>query len=96
MLKKFINIEDSYIKEGIYSITYGVVLFSHNKTGIKEITEIVFKNIFDQEIVFPNILVRDCAYGIMQTAKHLGVDISAYEDIIEPPYNYPVIKKISQ
>jgi len=93
LLEKFDSVKDVYIKEGLYSITYGVVLFSCNKDKVKKISEIVFQNVFNKDVVFPNVLVRDSAYGIMQTAKHIGIDISGYNNKIEPPYNYPKIRK---
>ena len=51
------------------------------------------ENIFNINIVFPNILVRDAAYGIIQCSKYLGNDISKYQEKIEPPFNYPIIEK---
>lgn len=92
IFEKFKNIEDLFLQERLYSIIYGVVLFSKNIDKIAQIADKVFETVFNKDIVYPNILIRISAYGIIDYSKYLGNNIDKYENKFEPPYDYPIIK----
>lgn len=92
-MNKFQDVKDIYLQERLYAIAYGVTLFSEDKIKVKKIVSLVYKNIFDKKVVYSNILIRDSAYGILMYAKSLGIDLVIEMTKVEPPYNYPKIKR---
>jgi DNA-binding transcriptional regulator GbsR (MarR family) len=91
LLNKFKEVKDIYLQERLYSVIYGISLFSQNTMAIDKIADIIFENVFKANPVFPNILIRDSAYGIIDCSRNLGNDISKYNNRQEPPFNYPKI-----
>lgn len=92
IFEKFKNIDDLFLQERLYSILYGIVLFSKNVDKVAQIADNVFENVFNKDIIYPNILIRISAYGIIDYSKYLGNNIDKYKNKFEPPYNYPIIK----
>lgn len=91
LLNKFKDVNDIFLQERLYSIANGVTLFSSDKESVNNIADFVFETIFKQEIVYPNILIRIDAFGIIDHSKNMGNDISKYKVKHIPPYNYPLI-----
>lgn len=89
--EKFKNVEDLFLQERLYSILYGVVLFSTSPNKVDQIADDVFQNVFNRDIVYPNVLVRISAYGIIDYSRYLGNNVDKYAEKFEPPYNYPMI-----
>lgn len=91
LLNKFKGVKDIYLLERLYSIIYGVVLFSNNSSMVDKIADIVYENIFNAKLVCPNILIRIDSYGIIDASRILGNNITKYGNKFKPPYNYPKI-----
>lgn len=91
IFEKFKDTKDLFLQERLYSILYGVVLFSENADKVDSISDVVFENVFNKNIVYPNILIRISAYGIIDYSRYLGNNIDKYNNKFEPPYNYPMI-----
>jgi hypothetical protein len=89
LLEKFDNVNDPYIYERIFAAAYGSIMRAKT-TQYPILTELciyIYNAIFNKETVYPHILLRDYARGIIEYALHqkvkLGIDISK----IRPPYN---------
>ena len=84
----FANIDDPYIKEGIYCALYGAVLRVDTfNNELEELVTEVYKDIFNSEEVYPNILVRDYARGIIEYGNIKGCKISFDIKDVRTPYN---------
>lgn len=93
-VKRFMDVDDAYVKEGLYCSVYGAVLRSQKMSGAKELAEIVFKNIFECDEVYPHIIVRAHAKGIVDYLKQSNIK---YEFDIKrtiPPYSSKWYKEI--
>lgn len=100
-LKKFENVNDPYVFERVYASTYGAVLYINNNKYLKDIALYVYNTIFDKKEIYPHILLRDYARGIIEYVFNKGVDLSGINlKNIRPPYksdfpNIPCDKKIA-
>jgi len=86
LLKTFENINDPYIYERLFAVAYGCVLRSDNRNGLKDLSMYVYHTIFENEYVYPHILLRDYAREIIEFSKYLGLDIDIDFSKIRPPY----------
>ncbi|MFJ7971232.1 ATP-binding protein [Psychrobacillus sp. NPDC096389] len=85
-LTKFININDSYILERLLASIYGAVVRLETVSEVKEIVDIIYNNIFTKDEVYPNILVRDYARGIILFFIDKGIVNSEDYFRVNPPY----------
>ena len=88
ILERFSNVNDPYVIQRLYGVVFGA---SCKRTGgdLQPIAEYVYENIFNQESVYPDILLRDYARLIIE---RLLYESAGYKGIIEhqkivPPYN---------
>jgi len=87
IIKKFSNVDDPYIRERIYAVALGCTLRTKQKCELKELAILVYKEIFENEEVFPHILLRDYARGIIEYVSYIGIDIENVDlRRISPPY----------
>lgn len=102
LLKDFEDVNDPYIYERLFAVAYGCTLRSQNRNGLKQLAEYVYKVIFNKEYVYPHILLRDYARGVIEYSLHLGLDINVDKQKIRPPYqsdwfdNIPTNDEIKQ
>jgi len=87
LIDKFKYVDDLYLLERLYAVSYGVVcnVFDPNKQ--KSIVHKVYNEVFRGENPIPHILLRDYARGIMEFAlknKILPKDIDVKS--FRPPY----------
>lgn len=87
LVEKFSNVNDGYIKEGIYSAIYGAVLRSSNLIYSEELGDTIYDDIFDNGEVYPHVIVRAHAKGILDYLSYKGVRIKKDLSKIIPPYN---------
>lgn len=66
LIKIFIDVNDGYVKEGLYCSIYGGVLRSINLDNADVLAKQIFSNIFNKEEVYPHIIVRSHAKGIIE------------------------------
>lgn len=64
----FSDVNDPYIIQRLYGIAFGACVKrnSENKEIFKSLVEFVFKDIFDKDMVYPDILLRDYARLIIE------------------------------
>ena len=86
ILKEFKGVNDPYVYERLYAVAYGCALRTENKDNLKVLSEYVYKAIFRDEYVYPNILLRDYARGVIEYSLHIGIDLKVDRDKIRPPY----------
>jgi len=86
LLKNFKNVNDPYITERLYAVAYGCVLRSSETKHLDELCTYVYETIFNQEEVFPNILLRDYARGIIEYSNKSGIKLDIDINKIRPPY----------
>lgn len=86
LLEKFKGVDDPYVYERIFGTVYGCVLRASDQRCLPELCEYVFKTIFEPELVYPHVLVRDYAAGIISFGLHLKVPMSFDPERSRPPY----------
>lgn len=92
ILKIFEGVNDPYVYERLLAVAYGCVLRTNQREKIAELSEYIFKTIFnDPKGVIPHILSRDYARGAIEFAHYLGIELSFELSKIRPPYqsNWP-------
>ena len=94
LFMEFEEVQDLYVIERLYAAAYGAVVYCDEKNIIKKIGDYVLENIFRKEEVFPHILIRDYALGIVQYALSKGIyeEDEKVGNIIKAPYKskFPV------
>ena len=88
LLSTFQEVDDPYVFERVLASVYGAILSSQSHEAIDEISSFLIDQIFAQEEVYPNVLVRDFARNIIEyTNSHNLVDFSESDlALARPPY----------
>ena len=89
LLSEFNSINDLYLVERLYAVTYGVICNITDPQVISRIAVLVFEFVFKDGKPIPHILLRDYARGILELALHkklLPDDINT--DLFRPPYGF--------
>ena len=101
LLDLFKDVNDPYIIQRLYGIVFGAVMKrkSKYKLEFKDLAEWIYTEIFDKELVCPDILLRDYARLIVERfAIEYPNDLENINlEKIKPPYNsepIPVAKKV--
>jgi hypothetical protein len=86
LLKRFEGINDPYIYERIYAVAYGVVLCAEKHDYLKELAEYIYQSVFNKDFVYPHVLLRDYARGVIEYALSLKVSLEIDVVKIRPSY----------
>ena len=87
LLKKFEGVDDPYIYDRLFAVAYGASLRTENTESLANLSEYIFETIFkDKEEVYPHILLRDYARGVIEYAHYLGKPLSFDITEARPPY----------
>lgn len=90
LMERMKNTKDEYILERIYAAAFGAIVYDKKNDQIKKLANFVINNFFNKSNVYPNILIRDYARGIVEYAINCKVyETDEIEDIkarITPPY----------
>jgi hypothetical protein len=87
VLTAFENIDDMYILERLYAVTYGCILRTEKEDSIKMIAQYIYNAIFKNEEPPVHILIRDYARNAIEYALYKNVGLNINESLIRPPYN---------
>ncbi len=88
LLKLFEGVNDPYVYERLFAVTYGCVLRTNEIEKISGVCEYIYKCVFSGSASFnPHILLRDYARGAIEYANKLGIQLSFDLTLIRPPYN---------
>lgn len=86
VLNQFIGVNDPYVLERLFGVAYGCSLRTFDKTRLVELSEFTYINIFDKPEVFPDILLRDYARGIIEFTHSIGLTPKIELQKVRPPY----------
>jgi len=87
LLKTFEKVNDPYVYERLFAVAYGCALRTTQKTLLEELSEYIFTTIFNnKEEIYPHVLLRDYARGVIEYTHHLGLNISFKMEIVRPSY----------
>jgi hypothetical protein len=87
ILKLFEKVNDPYVYERLFAVAYGCALRTHQKEKLVELSEYIFKTIFNNpKGLITHILLRDYARGVIEYTHHLGAKLSFDLSKIRPPY----------
>jgi len=93
ILELFESVDDPYVLERLYAVAYGCILRSNNTSNLVELSEYIYKVIFLNSMVYPHILLRDYARGIIEFTLsqnlHPKLDIKK----VRPPYKSKKLPK---
>lgn len=87
ILKSFESVDDLYIRERLYAISYGCVLRTSEKKGVEKISQYIYNSIFKLGNPPEHILLRDYARNTIEYAIYKKLNIKYDLDLITPPYN---------
>lgn len=90
LLYRFRDVDDPYIIQRLYGVVFGAIIKSSDITEeiFRGIALQVYTEIFDNEFVYPDILLRDYARLIIERYIFEFPDEAKYFDVkkIQPPY----------
>ncbi len=86
LLTEFDLIDDIYLKERLYAISYGVVCNIKDNEIIKQIAEKVYELQFVKGSPYPHLLLRDYARGLMEYALYRKLVKEDIASNFRPPY----------
>ena len=92
VLKVFESVNDPYVYERLFAVAYGCAARTTNRELLINLSEYVFKIIFEKkEEIYPHILLRDYARGIIEFTAENGFDLPFDIQLCRPPYksNFP-------
>lgn len=94
LLKLFEYVNDPYIYERLFSVAYGCAIRTEQTEKLKELSNYIFDVIFKgKDEVYPHILLRDYARGVIEFTSHLGYDLEFDISAARPPYKSAYPKK---
>ncbi|MBE1554857.1 NACHT domain-containing protein [Sporosarcina limicola] len=86
LLTEFDPIDDIYLKERLYAVTYGVVCNNEDIAVVKQIAETVYELQFVNGSPYPHLLLRDYARGVMENALYRNLIEEDKISKFRPPY----------
>ncbi|MGR3857180.1 AVAST type 2 anti-phage system protein Avs2 [Chryseobacterium indologenes] len=92
ILKSFQKVNDLYILERLYAVTYGVVLRTNSDEGVQKFAQHAFDQVFKSGRVPTHILLRDYARNIIEYAVYKGLKLKCKLELIRPPYKSKIPK----
>lgn len=96
IMSKFKNIDDPYIAERLYAITYGCILRTEKLVSVKKLASFIYDTTFKGENPPKNILLRDYARNTIEFAIYKKVDLNMNVELIRPPYKSKMPKYPSE
>lgn len=86
ILKQFKDVNDPYISERLYAVAYGCALRTNDTKTLIILSDYIYKTIFDEELVYPHILLRDYARGVIEYTVYLKLKTHYDLKKVRPPY----------
>ncbi len=86
LLIKFENVNDPYIYERVFAVAYGCTLRTKITGSLPELSQYIYDRIFNKDKVYPHVLLRDYARGVIEYTLHLGFDLPLDITKVRPPY----------
>lgn len=87
LLKEFEEVNDPYVYERLFAVAYGCAIRTEQKEKLTELSNYIFKTIFENKTeIYPHILLRDYARGVIEYSAYLGYDLEFDLAKVRPPY----------
>ncbi len=90
LLSEFETVDDPYVLQRLYACVYGAILRCSDidLTQYNELAKYVYFTVFKGENTYPDILLRDFAFGILDRWSHdnPNVDIQISRESFSPSY----------
>lgn len=86
LLQLFETVNDPYVYERLFAVAYGCSLRTIQKELLPVLSIYIYEVIFDVEEVYPHILLRDYARGVIEYTLYLGYELAFDISKIRPPY----------
>lgn len=103
LLELFKDVNDPYVYERLFAVAYGCALRTNQKDKLPELSKYIFDTIFNtDDEVYPHILLRDYARGVIEYAYHIDNDLDIDLSKVRPPYksifddNFPTDEEIEE
>ncbi len=92
ILKKFKDVNDPYVIQRLYGVIFGACC-KRECGDLQSLAEYTYETVFNQEKVYPDILLRDYARMIIERFLYENPDYSGViaREKIAPPYNSDAI-----
>ncbi len=86
VLQQFEGVNDPYVYERLYAVSYGCALRTRDQQSLVSLSNYIYKAIFHTENVYPHVLLRDYARGVIEYTIHLDLMPAIEVERIRPPY----------
>lgn len=87
ILEKFKTVDDPYIHERLYAVALGCTVRSESKQHLTSLCQYIYTTVFDvEDEVYPHVLLRDYARGVIEYAISIGIKLDINVDNVRPPY----------
>lgn len=102
VLKQFAEVNDPYVYERLHCVAYGCALRAVDHNSLVELSEYIYNTVFDTDLVYPHILLRDYARGVIEYTVHLDLKPKVETRKIRPPYksflpkSFPTVQEIDR
>ncbi len=103
LLKLFEKVNDPYVYERLFAVAYGCSVRTEQTDKLSELSNYIFETIFNDEVeVYPHILLRDYARGVIEFTYYRGYDLEFDISMSRPPYkssfigSYPKNEEINE
>ncbi|WP_228779982.1 AVAST type 2 anti-phage system protein Avs2 [Aquiflexum lacus] len=95
LLKKFEGVNDPYVYERLFAVSYGCSIRTSRKEGLVNLSNYIYQTIFENKTeVYPHVLLRDYARGVIEFTKFSGFELPFDFEEVRPPYKSSFPKKI--
>lgn len=100
ILSIFKDVNDPYIISRLYGCVYGALLLTPEnilcENNLTDLCDYIYQNIFNKDIVYPDILLRDYALNILEYCKFKNLIQDLDIQHCRPPYKSFPIPNISR
>lgn len=86
LLQRFEGVNDPYIYERLLGVAYGCTLRSEHLNFLPELSGYLLDHLFTGDEVYPHLLARDYARGVVDFASHNSISLPAEMATAYPPY----------
>lgn len=86
LLRDFESVNDPYVYERLFAVAYGCALRTKDVKCLNELSQYIYQTIFDEEFVYPHVLLRDYAREVIEYSLYLKLDLDLDVDKVRPPY----------
>jgi hypothetical protein len=86
VISEFLEIDDLYVLERLYAVSYGCAMRSTDDTEIAQLAQNIYGWVFEKGKPIPHILLRDYARGVIELALSRNIVLQINVAQVRPPY----------